>query len=472
MIQFILNNQLIKTDVAPGTTMLDFVRYHQHLVGTKIGCREGDCGACTVLIGELKGDQLEYKSVTSCITPLGNIQGKHLVTIEGLNMAGLTPYQKAMIDESGTQCGICTVGFVVSLAGECLADHSASTTSVISAIDGNICRCTGYKSIERAAAIIADQLADKDINNPIPWLVNNQFIPEYFLTIAERLGGIETEAGAMAEAVVVGGGTDLYVQKHDEIAEADIQFISNHRDLIGICQKDDQILIGAATNATQLMESKLLQELFPNLYQHLKLVSSTPIRNLGTIAGNFVNASPIGDLTIFFLALDSSICLKNRAGKERIIRLKDFYLAYKKLDKTEDEHITYLSFKILGEHTFFNFEKVSKRTYLDIASVNTALSIKVKDQEITEVHVSAGGVGPTPKYLEQTCQFLRRKTLNVENIVQAALIIQEEISPISDIRGSAAYKRLLLRQLFYSHFLTLFPERFTMADFDSAQPTS
>lgn len=465
MIEFILNNQLIKTEVAAGTTMLDFVRYHQHLVGTKIGCREGDCGACTVLIGALRDGKMQYKSVTSCITPLGNIHGKHLVTIEGLNMVGLTPYQKAMVEESGTQCGICTVGFVVSLAGECLANHPATIDSVISAIDGNICRCTGYKSIERAASILANQLGNKELSDPIPWLVEGGFIPEYFLTVGERLEGIEEEAKAEAKAeVLVGGGTDLYVQKHDEIAEANIQFISNNRDLIGICQNENQIIIGAATNATQLMESELMNRYFPYLYQHLKLVSSTPVRNLGTIAGNFVNASPIGDLTIFFLALDSSICLKNNKGKERIIQLKDFYLDYKKLDKTQEEHISYLAFDIPGKQSYFNFEKVSKRTYLDIASVNTAISISVKDHKIIEIRASAGGVGPTPKYLEQTVQYLRGKALNIINIRHAAQVMQEEISPISDIRGSKEYKRLLLRQLFYSHFLTLFPGQFNLSD--------
>ena len=143
MIKFILNNKNIATGLPPGMVLLDFVRYHQHLMGTKVGCNEGDCGACTMLIGELKNNELQYRSLTSCLTPLGNVHGKHVVTVEGLNMEGLNPIQQAMYDESATQCGFCTPGFVVSLAGFCLSAKTATAPNAIAHIDGNICRCTG-----------------------------------------------------------------------------------------------------------------------------------------------------------------------------------------------------------------------------------------------------------------------------------------------------------------------------------------
>src|SRR5580765_9097988 len=159
MIEFILNNQDISTDLAAGMTVLDFVRYRQNLKGTKIGCREGDCGACTVLVGELLGNEVRYRTMTSCLMPLANAAGKHIVTVEGINPddGSLTPVQQAMVDESGTQCGFCTVGFVMSLTGFCVDAVSSphvskgSVEAAISSVDGNICRCTGYKSIERAA---------------------------------------------------------------------------------------------------------------------------------------------------------------------------------------------------------------------------------------------------------------------------------------------------------------------------------
>src|SRR5687767_9269994 len=170
MIELVLNNQDISTDLPPGSTLLDFVRYHKNLKGTKIGCREGDCGACTVLIGELNDETVSYRTMTSCLMPLANAAGKHIVSIEGINPAdgSLTPVQQAMVDESGTQCGFCTVGFVVSLTGFCLDSVSsphvskgsnATYDAAISAMDGNICRCTGYKSIERAACRVTGLLS-------------------------------------------------------------------------------------------------------------------------------------------------------------------------------------------------------------------------------------------------------------------------------------------------------------------------
>src|SRR6478672_6949986 len=162
MIKFILNNNDIETDLSSGTTVLDFVRYKQNLKGTKIGCREGDCGACTILVGELKDGKVRYRSMTSCLMPLANAAGKHIVTVEGINPTdgSLTPVQQAMVDNSGTQCGFCTVGFVMSLTGFCVDDTPKTSAMAISAIDGNICRCTGYKSIERASKTLCSQLAE------------------------------------------------------------------------------------------------------------------------------------------------------------------------------------------------------------------------------------------------------------------------------------------------------------------------
>ena len=156
MVRFILNNEDIATDQPPGMTVLDFVRYRQNLKGTKIGCREGDCGACTILVGELVDGLVKYRSMTSCLMPLANAAGKHIVSIEGINPSdgSLTPVQQTLVDESGTQCGFCTVGFVMSLTGFCIDETDKTREMAVSSVDGNICRCTGYKSIERAAVVV------------------------------------------------------------------------------------------------------------------------------------------------------------------------------------------------------------------------------------------------------------------------------------------------------------------------------
>jgi xanthine dehydrogenase small subunit len=176
LIRFILNEKELATDLSPGTLLLDYIRYHRHLVGTKIGCREGDCGACTVLAGEMKGDKVVYSSVTSCLMALANAQGKHIVTIEGLNGNGLNPVQQAISDESATQCGFCTPGFVVSLAGFCLSETERGYDAAIASINGNICRCTGYKAIERAAAKVAELMEKKGAEPAINFLTASKTI--------------------------------------------------------------------------------------------------------------------------------------------------------------------------------------------------------------------------------------------------------------------------------------------------------
>lgn len=471
MTRFILNDALVESNAPEGTVVLDIVRYHEHLKGTKIGCREGDCGACTVLVGELHNDRVEYRSMTSCLLALANVRGRHVVTVEGLgpvsDHGGLSPVQQAMADASGTQCGICTPGFVVSLSGCCLSTAKTDTAAAIRAIDGNICRCTGYKSIERAAAAVAGQLMEKDQADPMGWSVRNGFLPGYFAGIKERLHTLQEHRPPAdpSPTIAVAGGTDLYVQKHDTMHHSPVRPLSGENGLKGIRVEGNECVIGGGATAADLMHSTVLQRLLPGLERHLLLISSTPIRNMGTVAGNFVNASPIGDLTAMFIALDSRIELRTTGGPAspgRSIKLRDLYKGYKQLDKSPDEVLTSVRFRVPDGDTRFNFEKVSKRTHLDIASVNTAIRLELDDDVIHEVHASAGGVGPTPKYLAQTCAFLVGKPTTSATVRDAAQVMNDEIAPISDARGTADYKRLLLRQLFFAHFMQLFPERFTL----------
>lgn len=457
MLAFILNNERIQSEAPPGTTLLDFIRYRQHLTGTKIGCREGDCGACTVLVGTPQGSSLEYRAMTSCLMPLANARGKHIVTVEGINKPeGLTAVQQAMVEENGTQCGFCTVGFIMSMTGFCLSPSPPTQAAAISAIDGNICRCTGYKSIERAAARLTQFLAERGAQNALEFAVEKEIVPPYFASIAARLSAIKapeiTSDKPAKSARFLGGGTDLYVQQAEHLVHAEASHLFDNAALQGIREKEGHLEIGGAVTVSDLLESPLMQGIFPDLYKHLKLVSSTPIRNMATVAGNLVNASPIGDLTIWLLVLDASIVLRN--GKTREIKLRDFYLGYKMLDKTADEVLEKIRFKKPAGTFLFNFEKVCKRTYLDIASVNTAISLHLKNDVIAASHMAAGGVGPIPLYLQKTAAFLVGKKLSNNDALlrEANEIMQSEISPISDVRGTADYKRLLLKQLLYAHF--------------------
>lgn len=462
LISFILNNKEVSTSLPSGTTVLDFVRYHKHLMGTKIGCREGDCGACTVLVGDLKEGQLRYRTATSCLMPLGNAHGKHIVTVEGINTSELNPIQQAMSDESATQCGFCTPGFVMSLAGFCLSGKAPTSQNAIASIDGNICRCTGYKSIERAAVRVAGLLEQRNDESLTQYAAEQGVVPTYFASIQEQLQTLSLHLNGELKndnllAQRVGGGTDIYVQKHDEINDASIQFLFDRADLKGVRQEGNQCILGPASTVTDLIESPVMQTYFPDFKSYTKLISSTPIRNMATIGGNFINASPIGDFTIFFLVLDATLSMSNGVAK-RDISLRDLYLGYKTLDKQPDEYLEQIRFDLPDPGSQFNFEKVSKRTHLDIASVNTAIHLTVDGDVITSVRLSAGGVAPIPKRLTKTEEFLAGQVLTEELITQAAAVTQTEISPISDARGTETYKRLLLSQLIKAHFIKLFPK--------------
>jgi xanthine dehydrogenase small subunit len=463
MIRFLLNDQLVRTHQPAALPALDFVREHQHLRGTKTGCREGDCGACTVLLGELSADgqTVVYRSMTSCLLPLANVEGKHLVTIEGLNLSArphdLNRAQEAIVACGGTQCGFCTVGFAVSLTGHCLTSLGAPTyEQTVASIDGNICRCTGYKSLERAAAQLTAELAELPATNPLSWLTENGFVPAYFTSVAEKLAAIRplpVVAPPATPTTFLSGGTDLLVQRPEAMLTTATANLFDQTGLRGIRRDGDTISIGAATTAQEMMDSDVMAAIFPRLRQHLKLVSSTPIRQMGTVGGNLCNASPIGDLTCWFLALDADLTLADGLGGERTLPLREFYTGYKQLAKSPTEYLATISFRALGANDFFNFEKVSKRTHLDIASVNSAARLRLRDGIIQEAVISAGGVSATPLFLRRTSAFLIGRELSMETMDAANELAQQEIAPIADARGTETYKRLLVRQLLRAHAL-------------------
>jgi xanthine dehydrogenase small subunit len=379
-----------------------------------------------------------------------------------------------MADEGATQCGFCTPGFVMSLAGFCLSDKGATKQNAIAAVDGNICRCTGYKSIERAACKLADIMNERNGEEMTFFVANRKILPGYFAGIKDRLRSIlKTELptpGSRLKIQFVGGGTDLYVQKHDEMNDADIRFIFDEPGLNGITRDGNKCIMGPSVTVTDLMNSSIIREAFPSFHQYAKLISSTPIRNMATIAGNFINASPIGDFTIFFLALNAQLGLTpnpspNGEGSNiisgREIALRSFYKGYKELNKNPEEYVEQIWFELPDKNSFFNFEKVSKRTHLDIASVNSAISLTMNGDEIAKAGLSAGGVGPVPMYLKKTSEYLIGKKINDELINGAIELMRTEISPISDARGTKEYKTLLLGQLIKGHFMKLFPEMTT-----------
>jgi xanthine dehydrogenase small subunit len=463
MTEFILNNKLIKTSEPTGMSLLNFIREKARLKGTKSGCKEGDCGACTVMVGSPDSGRVKYQTVTSCLFPLGNAHGKHIVTIEGLNGDKLTSVQQSLFDNNATQCGFCTPGIVVSLSNYIINNDKLNFEAALNSVAGNICRCTGYKSIERAAKEI--------IENPESKNYKKNELPAFFKDIQKRLEDIPPAAES-SESPIIAGGTDLLVQKPDEIEAVSPKLIAYKPALKGISIQNESVRIGASVTVSEFMHNKELRKYFPKIADQFKLISSEQIRNTATFAGNIVNASPIADLSIFLLALDAELIIQTGEGKERSVALKDFFKAYKKLDLHPGELILQIQFKAPKPTEKINFEKVSKRRYLDIASVNSCLRAEAKNGLIKTAALSAGGIGPIPFFARKTSEFLVGKKINETTIIAAARILNSEISPISDIRGSEKYKRLLLRQLFVAHFQILFPKEISLnQDFLRSLPT-
>lgn len=462
VIQFILNDSLVETGDPPGAVALDNLRERAVLKGTKESCREGDCGACMVLLGELRGGPVRYRAVNSCLLPLGDVAGRHLVTIEGLNNEGLSPVQQALVDEGAIQCGFCTPGFVVSLTGFLLNSEGFEAGDALEAIGGNICRCTGHIPFRRVAQVLSERF--KNAVDPgedrVAALVREKVLPGYFPGIAKQLEGLCTVPlpARGDEPVIVSGGTDLFVQEPHAMLEGSLRFLGREEGLTDIRSEEGTLYVGAGTTVEELIATPLLEDIIPNRARHLGLISSMPIRARATVGGNIVNASPIGDLTIMFLALGAVLGLSGAAG-DRTVPLREFFRGYKRLDLEAGEIVEWVCVPKRFRGGLFNFERVSKRTHLDIASVNTAISLTMKGEVVEEAGISAGGVAPVPLFLSRASQALVGKPLTAATILETARIADDEISPIDDVRGTAAYRRLLLDRLIRAHFITLFPDR-------------
>ncbi len=468
---FILNNRDVTTEASPGRLVLDYLRRNEGLCGTKEGCKEGDCGACAVLIGELRDERVVYKPVTSCLVPLGELQGKHLVTIEGLNLPGrLNPVQKGIVAEGATQCGFCTPGIVVSMMGFLMQeDVRIDAAGVKRALGGHLCRCTGYRSLKASEAHLRKSVGEK---TGVAALLRQGFLPDYFKNIPVRLKKLQREwpsmsgdgNGKIVPDFRVAGGTDIYVQRGADIPDGRVDALNLHPELNGISREKGHLRVGALTTFEEFASHPAVQKMLPEIEAYMHLIASWQIRNRATLGGNIINASPIADMTISLLSLGSRIVLKS-GKKSRTLALKDFYKGYKQMDKKPGEILAEIWIPLFADKTFFNFEKVSKRTTLDIATVNSALKISVGNGNIQQADLAVGGVAPVPLFMRETSAFLTGKPLDSETVQTAIDITQQEISPISDIRGSADYKRLLTRQLLIAHFCKLFPERVTIREF-------
>jgi xanthine dehydrogenase small subunit len=482
-VHFMLNDKMLLTEAHEGLLVLDYLRQRARLTGTKEGCKEGDCGACSVLIGERQDDgSMRYLPVTSCLVPMGELHGKHLVTVEGLTLhrGGLNPVQIAMAENGGTQCGYCTPGFVVSMCWYMLGapDAQPNAVGLKQAISGNLCRCTGYASINRASDQLVEEFSQDGkwgqlwtAPDRIAALAAHGLLPTYFTSVAEHLATIPP-APAPDHSVemnladyVIAGGTDLYVQRGEHLPESRVHVLGKTlpAGMKGVRRVNGHIEVGALTTFEEFSHDAIILEHVPAIQDYMFLIASLQIRNRATLSGNIINASPIGDMSIFLLAMDTELVFQS-GGARRALPMRELYKGYKQLDRTAGELLTTLKIPTPANGTKINFEKVSKRKCLDIATVNSAAALRLgADGTFEHASISVGGVSAIPLHLRRTSAQLIGQPPTLDTVRAALATAQDEISPISDVRGTADYKRLLARQLILAHFAKGFPDQLPLA---------
>lgn len=461
MRRLIVNRDTVECPEPDGTVLLDFLRRGLRLTDVKEGCREGDCGACLVLVGEAEGAGVHWRPVNSCLYPVGDAAGRQVVTVEGLNREALTPVQEAMLMEGATQCGFCTPGFVVALTGWLLTARSFTAAEAEDAAAGNLCRCTGYLSLRRVCARLAERfapLAARPHAERLSELIAAGVVPDYFAGIAGRLRAIaEPWTPPPPHAARVGGGTDLFVQRPEALERGPLHFLFRDPELRGIRRENGGWYIGAATIVEELAAADDIAAAIPGWCEAFPQISSRPIRERATVAGNLVNASPIADLAILLLPLDAQVEVRGSAGV-RTLPLARLYRNYKQLDLAPDEIVRGLRIRAPSPGARFHFEKVSRRVHLDIASVNSAALFEMDGGRIRRCALSAGGVAPIPLRLAAAESALAGRAPDDDLRRAAQDAADADIRPISDVRGSADYKRLLLRSLIAAHFAACFGE--------------
>lgn len=444
------------------STLAQYLRNEEGATGTKVVCEEGDCGACTVLVGRPKDGRLSWLPINSCIQFLFQLDCAHVVTVEGLGREGLTPVQAALIECHGAQCGYCTPGFVVAMTSLVESSESLTEQSVRGGLTGNLCRCTGYDPIIRAALSV-DRGSGRTIDQTYP---PGEMLESFASAGREPLllaaGGreffrpVDLESAVRFRSdhpgsVVVQGGTDVGVLSNKRgFAPSAIMTLDGIAGLDELRVDDGMLIVGGRVTIQEL--KTYAGEAVPELSQLLEWFGAPQIRNAGTLAGNVANASPIADTIPFLMVSEAKLELTGPQGT-RTVDVTSFYKSYKVVDLAPDELITRIFIPLPAEGQILKLYRVAKRRNLDIASFTAAFLMKTKAGKIERIRIAYGGVAPVVLRLPKTEAFLAGKPFTIESFVAAGEIARGEISPISDVRGTAAFRSRLaetiLRKLYY-----------------------
>ncbi|WP_332700676.1 xanthine dehydrogenase small subunit [Devosia sp.] len=467
-IRFILNDEEISlSDVKPDTTLLDWLRLERRLRGSKEGCAEGDCGACTVLVGRLMGDEIIYDSVTACIRFVGSLHGTHVVTVEHLRGENghLHPVQQAMVDEHGSQCGFCTPGFVMSLYGLWMRDPDPSQGAIEKALQGNLCRCTGYAPIIRAGKAIssygspqgdplwAERIA---LKGKIKAITDGTRVElgegADRIIVPASLDDFAAVYEANPTATVVAGATDvgLWVTKFMRTI-GPVIFIGHLQELRRIAENASEVRFYAGVSYSEALP--VIAATFPDMAELWSRIAGEQIRNMGTIGGNIANGSPIGDTPPPFIALGAKLHLR-RGEHRREIKLEDYFLAYGKQDRQPGEFVESVTIPLLPAGEKFACYKISKRREEDISALCGAFRVFVSDAGMVGMaRIAFGGMAATPKRARAVEAALVGKAWTMETVEAAIAAFAEDYQPISDMRASADYRLLAAQNLLRRFFL-------------------
>jgi xanthine dehydrogenase small subunit len=459
-LQFLRRGRTVELrDVAPSDTLLDYLRLIERATGTKEGCAEGDCGACTVALGSLAGGKVRYHPVNSCICLLGQIDGKEVVAVDDLAECegGLHPVQEAMVRHHGSQCGFCTPGFVMSLFALYHQPAKPDRETVNDWLSGNLCRCTGYRPIVDAAFAAcrgkpADGYArrEPEIAAGLAALASPDDIfigdDHRFLAVPASIGGLAALYQKYPDAVLVAGATDVGLWITKELRNLRRIIFLHRAGLDTIEDNGDRVSFGAT--ASYADAAPHLAAIDPDLGHLLRRLGSRQIRALGTIGGNIANGSPIGDMPPALIALGAEIELR-RGGDSRTLPLEDFFLAYSKQDRRPGEFLVRVIVPKLSSNHFFRCFKVSKRFDQDISALMGAFRLSTKDRRVTSARIAFGGMAATPKRAPEAEAAIARASLDDRQSWQGALeALAADYQPIDDLRASAAYRRLAARAIF------------------------
>ena len=448
VLQFTLNGEMREVSgVSPTMTVLDYLRENASLTGTKEGCAEGDCGACTIVLAETVDGKPDYKAVNACLLMVPQLDGKHVFTVEGLSASDdlLDPVQDAMVKTDGTQCGFCTPGIVMSLFALRQSEADVTEGEIHDTLAGNLCRCTGYRPIVDAAreacTAAPDGTAVETLSTNDEYQEGDQsfYAPK---TIAE----MAKLYAAIPDANLLGGGTDLgiLVSKEREVLSTVIH-TGRVAELLEINETDNEITFGAAVTYSAALP--YIERLYPSFATLITRIGSVQIRNAGTIGGNIGNASPIGDTPPCLIALEATLVLYSEAG-ERELPIEEFFLDYRKTDLKAGEFIKAIRIPKLSKTQEFRSYKISKRYDQDISAVVGAYRIELKGDTVSDARIAYGGMAAIPKRGVACEAALTGNIWDLATAMTMLGVIQEDYQPISDHRASKEYRLQVAGNLF------------------------